>query len=76
MKISPNLGVQAAKTPLTDEQIRECQEMEESFQPTRARPPDNTLGGPFIIAWLLFLLPFWLYGFLKHHDPYDKQLKS
>jgi hypothetical protein len=67
--------VQDAKTPLTPEEIKECSELEERTR-IRMRPRDYVLAGPFIIAWILFILPLCLYGwFLKYRDPYDRQNK-
>jgi hypothetical protein len=69
--------VRDAKTPLTPEQLKECRKLEESMPRVRMRPRDYVVGGPFIIVWIFFLLPFYLYSwFLKYRDPYDRHHKT
>ena len=69
--------VQDAKTPMTPEQLEQFRQLEERTPQKRMRGRDYFIAGPFIIAFVLFLLPCYLYTwFLKHRDPYDRPHRS
>jgi hypothetical protein len=52
---------------------QECRRFEESMPEKRWRRRDYFFAGPFVVAFILFLLPCYLYAwFLEHRDPYDR----
>jgi hypothetical protein len=63
----------AKEEPLTPEQIEECRRLEEGLPQKHWRcRRDYFIALPFIIAFILFLLPCYVYGWLlEHRDPYD-----
>jgi hypothetical protein len=66
-----------AAGPLTPEQLEECRQLEARLPRIHWRRRDYFTAGPFVAAFMLFLLPVYLYGwFLKHRDPYDTHHKA
>ena len=63
----------AQAAPLTPEDREQVRQLEESLPQKQWRRRDYFIAGPFVIAFMLFLLPCYLYAwFLEHRDPYDR----
>ena len=56
-----------------EETEQECRRLDESMPQKHWRRRDYFIAGPFAVAFMLFLLPCYLYAwFLEHRDPYDR----
>jgi hypothetical protein len=63
--------VRDAATPMTPEELEHCRQMKASIPRYNMRPKDWVVVTPFMIPFVLFLLPIYLYHwFVK--DPYKK----
>jgi hypothetical protein len=63
--------VRAAATPMTPEELEECRKLEASIPRYHMRAKDWVVATPFMIPFVLFLLPIYLYHWLVK-DPYKK----
>jgi len=69
--------VRAAQTSLTPEQLEQVQRLGDTMPQKRRCRRNYLILGPFIIAFVLFLLPLFLYAlFLNRRDPHDKQQQA
>lgn len=63
--------VRAAAKPMTPEELEDCRKLEESLPQYRMRLRDYLVTSPFMIPFIFFLLPIYLWSWLAK-DPYAK----